>query len=74
MINKFKKFNITPLFIFDGKPPDEKSAKIKSRKQVRSKSEERLLSLKSGLDIVSPDKSESLSRKLKMLRKDYLCK
>ena len=24
MINKFKKFGITPIFILDGKPPDEK--------------------------------------------------
>ena len=24
MINKLKKFNITPIFVFDGKPPDEK--------------------------------------------------
>ena len=31
MINKFKKFDITPIFIFDGKHPKEKSEKIKSR-------------------------------------------
>jgi len=46
MINKFKKFNITPIFIFDGKPPDEKLATINTRKLVKYKLEERLLSLK----------------------------
>ena len=31
MINKFKKFNIVPIFIFDGKPPNEKSETLKKK-------------------------------------------
>ena len=69
MINKFKKFGITPLFIFDGKPPEEKSAKIKSRKQIRSKLEEKLLSLKSDLEIVSSSKREALLEEIKNVEK-----
>ena len=69
MINKFKKFNITPIFIFDGKPPDEKNAKIKSRKYIRSKLEEKLLSLKSDLEIIGPDKKEALLEEIKNVEK-----
>lgn len=69
MINKFKKFNITPLFIFDGKPPEEKSAKIKSRKHIRNKLEQKLLSLKSDLEIVSPNKKEELLYEIKNVEK-----
>ena len=69
MINKFKKFNITPIFIFDGKPPNEKNAKIKSRKHIRSKLEEKLLSLKSDLDIISIDKREALLEEIKNVEK-----
>ena len=46
MINKFKKFNINPIFVFDGKPPEEKQDTIKNRKQIKDKLQERLLNLK----------------------------
>jgi flap endonuclease-1 len=46
MINKFKKFNITPIFIFDGKPPTEKSETIKNRRLIKNKLEEKLSLLK----------------------------
>ena len=32
MISIFREYNITPLFIFDGKPPKEKNNLIKKRK------------------------------------------
>ena len=70
MINKFKKFNIMPIFIFDGKPPVEKSDKIKSRKFIRSKLEEKLLSLKSDLDIISEEeKRGELLKEIKKVEK-----
>ena len=46
MINKFKKFNITPIFVFDGKPPDEKNETIKYRRLIKNKLEEKISLLK----------------------------
>ena len=43
MINKFKKFNIVPIFIFDGKPPNEKSETLKNRRLIKNKLEENYL-------------------------------
>ena len=46
-INKFKKFNITPIFVFDGKPPDEKNETIKNVKRlIKNKLEEKISLLK----------------------------
>lgn len=50
MINKLKKFNINSIFVFDGKPPEEKKDKIESRRFVRNKLELRVNSLKSDLE------------------------
>ena len=50
MINKLKKFNITPIFIFDGKPPEEKNSKIIERKYIKTKLQKRLQELKMNLD------------------------
>jgi flap endonuclease-1 len=51
MVNKMKKFGITPIFIFDGKPPKEKNQKIIQRKSIRNKLQTRLLNLKSKLNL-----------------------
>ena len=42
MVNKFKKFHITPIFVFDGKPPSEKEMTIYYRKQMKSRIESRI--------------------------------
>ena len=59
MINKFKKFNITPIFIFDGKPPDEKLDTIKNRRVVKNRLEERLSLLRIGLSTSIQDEDVS---------------
>lgn len=51
MINKLKKFDIEPIFIFDGKPPEEKNDKIIHRKAIRNKLQQKLLDLKSDLTL-----------------------
>ena len=37
----FKKYNITPIYVFDGKPPDEKQNVLKSRKDLKKTKYER---------------------------------
>jgi flap endonuclease-1 len=51
MVNKFKKFGITPIFIFDGKPPTEKMNTIIQRKEAKQKLHERILDLKAQINI-----------------------
>lgn len=45
MCNKFIKYNIHPLFIFDGIPPQEKEYTIKKRIESRNKAQEKLQEL-----------------------------
>ena len=39
MISTFRKFNITPLFVFDGKPPVEKRELLKERQMLKIQAE-----------------------------------
>jgi flap endonuclease-1 len=50
MVNKFKKFGITPIFIFDGKPPTEKMNTIIQRREAKNKLNERILDLKAQIN------------------------
>ena len=40
MISLFRQNNITPIFVFDGKPPPEKQDVLEERKQEKSRAEE----------------------------------
>ena len=42
MVNKFKKFHMTPIFVFDGKPPCEKEMTLQYRKQIKNRLETRI--------------------------------
>lgn len=37
MINKLSKFKINPVFIFDGRPPEEKKHTLDNRKKLKKK-------------------------------------
>jgi flap endonuclease-1 len=50
MVNKFKKFGITPIFIFDGKPPTEKTNTIIQRREVKQKLHNRISDLKAQIN------------------------
>lgn len=45
MINIFKFYNIIPVFIFDGKPPDEKKYILQERKKQKEKNKEKIKEL-----------------------------
>ena len=46
----FKYYIITPIFIFDGKPPAEKLALLKKRRWEKKDAEIRLLEIKDSID------------------------
>ena len=49
MCSLFKKYNITPIFVFDGKPPIEKHKELENRKKEREAAKERYEDLMSKL-------------------------
>lgn len=53
MVNKFKKFGITPVFIFDGKPPTEKDVTIFQRRQLKSKIESKIQEIQKAIEVDS---------------------
>ncbi len=50
MLSIFHKYNITPIFIFDGKPPAEKYELLKRRKEEKQEAEQRFTELQSQME------------------------
>ena len=70
MISQFKYYNITPIFIFDGKPPAIKNDLLKQRQQLKRESENRYYEAKEQLEkCIRPDDAEILKSEMYILRK-----
>lgn len=69
LIISFKKYDITPLPIFDGKPPDEKKAALKARSALRASSDIRKKALEDDLTSLplSDMQKDILTRELRGL-------
>ncbi len=62
MCSLFKHYNITPIFIFDGKPPESKRKELEKRKQNRLDCEEKYYELKEKLgDKVTKEQEKELN-------------
>ena len=59
MISIFRKYNIIPIFIFDGKPPVEKNDTIAFRKKNKKNAREEYYRLKQILDDITSDAESS---------------
>ena len=59
MISIFRENNITPVFVFDGKPPVEKNDTIALRKKTKRTAREEYYRLKQILDDIESDVNES---------------
>lgn len=51
MIQVFKKHKIDPIFVFDGKPPDEKMDELKERSRIKKEAEQRFKELEKELAV-----------------------
>ena len=70
MINKLSKFNIKPIFVFDGCAPEEKKNTINNRKKVKKKIITQVINLKINLNIeTNPQKKNVLQKKILNLEK-----
>ena len=76
MISIFREYNIIPLFVFDGKPPKEKSELLKQRRDVKRAAETKYNDLKDKIDDIGEDVSEHekkrFDEKLYTQKKDFL--
>ena len=62
-INKFKKFNISPIYIFDGKPPPEKELTLLQRKLNKNKIKNKILECENQILLIN--KNDSLDTQSK---------
>jgi 5'-3' exonuclease len=71
MIMLMKHYNITPIFIFDGKPPEEKRSlllqRFEKKKEAESKYKEIIQQIETGLD-----RTEDIDIQLNCLKKQFL--
>jgi len=73
MISTFRKYNITPLFVFDGKPPVEKRELIKERQLLKTQAEGKYKELVE--EIAKADNSEQqkeLAIEMECLKKQFV--
>ena len=74
MLSIFRHYNITPVFIFDGKPPTEKKELLAKRRSDKKEAEEEFNRLKAQLknnDMCSDDKQEIINN-MDMLKKQFV--
>lgn len=74
MIGILRKYNIVPLFIFDGKPPKEKEELLKERKKNKKIAEEKYKDLKNKLDNeeVKEVEKEKIEEDMNQLKKEFI--
>jgi len=73
MCSIFKKYGIIPIFIFDGKPPPEKSGTIKRRRDKKNKAEADFNKLKEELNLCnSAAQRIQKVRQMKTLEKKFI--
>jgi len=67
MLNIFNFYNIIPVFIFDGKPPNEKKYILQERKQRKEKNNEKIKELTDKINQLTDD-INNLSKKNNLLK------
>ena len=66
MISMFRNYDITPLFVFDGKPPAEKMELLRKRREEKYVAQQQYnMLLNTSKNIMNPD----IQNELEMLRK-----
>jgi len=73
MISLFHKYNITPLFVFDGKPPPEKMDTLRNRRLLKAHAEEDYNSLDEKLNnTTDSDLRESILQDMDQLKRQFV--
>lgn len=73
MISLFRKYDIIPLFIFDGKPPPEKMDALKERKMLKLDAEREYNVLQNSLDTIEDnDMKETILGEMEVLKRKFV--
>ena len=72
MCSLFRKHNITPIFIFDGKPPIEKKNILIKRKIRKNKAKQQFLQIKEKIKNASQIEKKKLTQQMKILKKKFI--
>jgi 5'-3' exonuclease len=75
LLGVLKLYNIIPIFIFDGKPPDEKKALLKKRRNDKKVAEEeynRLVKNMDDMDDMNDDDKQELHVNMDALKKQFV--
>jgi hypothetical protein len=72
MITIFRYYNITPLFVFDGKPPQEKKELLNQRSRLKKEAEAKYNELKSELEIVNNEEKTCVLMEMESLKKKFI--
>lgn len=74
MLATFRKYNIIPIFVFDGKPPTEKKALLQKRKEDKKEAEKEYNILKKKLETnnISDDDKNEIINNMDLLKKQFI--
>jgi flap endonuclease-1 len=73
MLSIFRYYNIIPIFIFDGKPPDEKKALLQKRKEDKKTSQEEYYKLQQHLQYTDKqDDKQDIIATMDQLKKQFV--
>ena len=72
MCSLFRKHNITPIFIFDGKPPIEKKNILIKRKIRKNQAKQQFLQIKEKIKNASQIEKKKLTQQMKILKKKFI--
>ena len=72
MIGILRKYNIVPLFVFDGKPPKEKEELLKERKKNKKIAEEKYTELQNKLINEDIEQNEKIEEEMNKLKKEFI--
>lgn len=72
MIFILRQYNITPIFVFDGKPPIEKKAMLIKRKNDKDAAEVKYNELKMEIESTGKDISDSVLEEMDRLKKQFV--
>jgi len=72
MLSIFRHYNITPIFIFDGKPPPEKKELLQKRKANKVEAKNEYYKLKELLDTVDTMEKQEIISNMDQLKKQFV--
>jgi flap endonuclease-1 len=73
MLSIFRQYSIIPVFIFDGKPPPEKQALLKKRREDKIIAKTEYNKLKEQLNDVSDEEKNEIITTMDQLKKQFVC-